>query len=141
MPQRDKLGELFLTSEDGLFANRYITTVDKLATPRAPRTADSGIAERQLKIVSQLSQLLTEREQAEKSSASSIKKDGQMFLSRDYNESFQMALQQIKTLGPNTRREDRMAAYSNMAHLGDDFHYTVRTYGRIIISEGKFFVF
>lgn len=57
------------------------------------------------------------------------------FLSRNYNESFQRSLLRIRSLTPNTRREDRIAAYASVAHLAEDFQYTVQTYGRIIISE------
>ena len=44
----------------------------------------------------------------------------------------------LRKLTPNTRREQRMECYANIAHLAEDFVYTVKTYGRIIISEGLF---
>lgn len=54
---------------------------------------------------------------------------------RDWNGDFQSALEELRGLTPNTRHEDRVKVYQTLSRLSEDFVYTVKTYGRIIISE------
>lgn len=137
MPLVDKLGDLYLTTEDGLIAPRYDCNVESLV-PLYPKK-DEKVEERQNEILAKLNDILAQSKPSGSSLTSSteIPIIQEEYLSRDYNEAFQRGLLQIKNLSPNTRREERMEAYSRMAHLGEDFRYTVQTYGRIIISEGK----
>jgi hypothetical protein len=52
-----------------------------------------------------------------------------------WNEKFQQSIEKIRRLTPNTRQEDRIKVYEELAHHSQDFVYTATTYGKIIISE------
>ena len=54
---------------------------------------------------------------------------------RDWNGDFQTAMDLLRGLTPNTRHEERVKVYQILARLSEDFVWTVKTYGRIIISE------
>ena len=138
MAELGELGEWFLISEDGLKLPRYVHSLSKqLDDPNSSSESEreekeSIYKERWDAIIEKVEKLVpsSPKERNDEINMNDISK------SRDYNEAFQNALRDIKKLNPNTRREDRFQAYGDMAHLGEDFLYTVRTYGRIIISEG-----
>jgi hypothetical protein len=48
---------------------------------------------------------------------------------------FHKSIQEIRHLSPNTRHDQRMQVYQQLANLGQNFIYTAKTYGKIIISE------
>eukprot|EP01119_Soliformovum_irregulare_P020844 TRINITY_DN6817_c0_g1_i2.p1 TRINITY_DN6817_c0_g1~~TRINITY_DN6817_c0_g1_i2.p1 ORF type:complete len:1128 (-),score=345.63 TRINITY_DN6817_c0_g1_i2:76-3459(-) len=52
-----------------------------------------------------------------------------------WNEHFQQCIENIRKLSPNTRQEERIKIYDQLATHNNDFIYTATTYGKIIISE------
>ena len=138
MEEFGELGDWFLITEDGLKLPRYVNSLsNQLNEINSPSEIEREEKENKYKdrwdaIIEKVEQLVpsSPKEKNDETNGIDISK------SRDYNEAFQNALRDIKKLTPNTRREDRFQAYGDMAHLGEDFLYTVRTYGRIIISEG-----
>lgn len=52
-----------------------------------------------------------------------------------WNDIFQKTIEAIRKLSPNTRQEERIKVYEELAHHSHDFIYTATTYGKIIISE------
>ena len=52
-----------------------------------------------------------------------------------WNNQFMEAIAAISSLTHNSHFEERVSAYDRLSRLAEDFNQTVRTYGRIIISE------